>query len=346
MKMECVQRLVKPERGAMKSFTGRKSWLKMFSQLLEFKEKHGHCLVPNRYEKNRSLGYWVSTQRHQYKLMKNNQASLMTPERMQLLESIGFAWVTRDPNHDPWETNFFKLLEYMKQHGNCHIETKKSKLGSWASTQRVEYKRYIQGAHSRMTEKKIKMLEMIGFNWESKRGAAAAKVRKEAKEMDSTQQLQSHEPSYHPHNLVHQRKLNTIHQHSVHSPVRFDEVSNKGFPRHNIYRNSMLIPEHHASNADIAYPRTRYSNFGDHCVNQKRNRILVMPNTLSVSNMKQLATDTIDLGKSTLKFHSQVDTKDDYSSVESAALGLLLFRKSLPPPSLKPTRVEPPKRHF
>jgi len=164
-----------------KSTSSKKMWLKMFSQLVKFKEEHGHILVPNRYIENRSLGYWVSTQRHQYKLMKNNQPSLMNPEREELLNSIGFVWVTRDPHHDPWEQNFLKLLEYVNENGDCNIETKKSKLGSWASTQRVEYKRLLQGLHSRMTERRIRLLEMIGFNWESKRGAAASKVRRESK---------------------------------------------------------------------------------------------------------------------------------------------------------------------
>jgi hypothetical protein len=38
-------------------------WEQMFEKLLNYKEGHGDCLVPNRYEPDPSLGAWVSTQR-------------------------------------------------------------------------------------------------------------------------------------------------------------------------------------------------------------------------------------------------------------------------------------------
>jgi hypothetical protein len=40
-------------------------WQAMYQQLLEFRSKYGHCLVPNRYRENQALGAWVSTQRRQ-----------------------------------------------------------------------------------------------------------------------------------------------------------------------------------------------------------------------------------------------------------------------------------------
>ena len=38
-------------------------WDEIFGRLLRYKEDHGDCLVPNRYEPDPSLGAWVSTQR-------------------------------------------------------------------------------------------------------------------------------------------------------------------------------------------------------------------------------------------------------------------------------------------
>jgi len=43
------------------------SWEAMFQQLVEFKEIHGHCNVPNRWDKNPKLGIWVQHQRHNQK---------------------------------------------------------------------------------------------------------------------------------------------------------------------------------------------------------------------------------------------------------------------------------------
>ena len=95
-------------------------WNDMFDRLLEFKRLHGHCLVPNRYANDPSLGAWVSTQRRHYKMLKSgekNVSSPMTPERASRLASIGFAWATSDPRHVPWETRFKELLEFKREHG-------------------------------------------------------------------------------------------------------------------------------------------------------------------------------------------------------------------------------------
>lgn len=42
-------------------------WENQFLNLLEFKETHGHMLVPKRYDPNPPLGNWVQEQRRQYK---------------------------------------------------------------------------------------------------------------------------------------------------------------------------------------------------------------------------------------------------------------------------------------
>lgn len=47
-----------PRHGALQA-----KWEHMFDRLVDFKEKNGHCLVPNRYSQDTSLGAWVSTQR-------------------------------------------------------------------------------------------------------------------------------------------------------------------------------------------------------------------------------------------------------------------------------------------
>ena len=40
-----------------------KQWQDMFDQLLHFKEKNGHTMVPKRYPENPRLANWVHTQR-------------------------------------------------------------------------------------------------------------------------------------------------------------------------------------------------------------------------------------------------------------------------------------------
>ena len=49
-----------------------------FSELMEFKRSHGHCIVPAAYAANQKLSNWVQTQKRQYKLMKEGRKSQMT----------------------------------------------------------------------------------------------------------------------------------------------------------------------------------------------------------------------------------------------------------------------------
>jgi len=95
-------------------------WDQMFERLVEFKKLHGHCLVPNRYANDPSLGAWVSTQRRHYKILTSGRTDLTTPmnaERASRLANLGFAWSTSDPRHVPWETRFQELLAYKEEHG-------------------------------------------------------------------------------------------------------------------------------------------------------------------------------------------------------------------------------------
>ncbi|MHB1350894.1 MAG: DEAD/DEAH box helicase [Desulfobulbaceae bacterium] len=64
-------------------------WNVRYKQLLEFKQKHGHCKVPYNFPDNPQLGGWVGKQREQRKLNK------LTPERERLLDEIGFLWSVR-----------------------------------------------------------------------------------------------------------------------------------------------------------------------------------------------------------------------------------------------------------
>ena len=96
-------------------------WDNMFDRLLAFKAKHGHCLVPNRYNEDRSLGAWVSTQRRHYKAIESGNPSHdpnpMTEERVSKLREIGFVWATSDPRHTPWNVRFDELREYRERFG-------------------------------------------------------------------------------------------------------------------------------------------------------------------------------------------------------------------------------------
>jgi Helicase associated domain len=67
-------------------------------QLLDFRQKHGHCRVPKRHVENPALGNWVNKQRQEFKRFQSGQKPCaLTPQRIQLLESIGMCWDASAP---------------------------------------------------------------------------------------------------------------------------------------------------------------------------------------------------------------------------------------------------------
>jgi len=66
-------------------------WNTMFQKLEEYKNSQGNCNVPYNYDKDHSLGMWVSSQRKIYKKKTwTGSASGMNTARRKKLEKIGF----------------------------------------------------------------------------------------------------------------------------------------------------------------------------------------------------------------------------------------------------------------
>jgi hypothetical protein len=61
-------------------------WNTQYEKLVEFKRKHGHCLVPQRFQEDVALGMWVSKQR------QFHSKNTIRLDRKVLLDEIGFAW--------------------------------------------------------------------------------------------------------------------------------------------------------------------------------------------------------------------------------------------------------------
>ena len=138
-----------------KPLTGEKYFETMFQALIEYKQEHGDCLVPQRFRENRKLAEWVSEQRMAY-----NREGL-APERVRRLCEIGFEW---DPVNTRWEEMFQQLVEFKKEHNHTNVPQRSGKykeLGTWVRNQRgaKRDKRPI------MVER-AKRLDEIGFVWQ------------------------------------------------------------------------------------------------------------------------------------------------------------------------------------
>lgn len=71
-----------------------KLWDKRFLELQHYKELYGHCLVPQKYAGNPTLGKWVNHQRVAYKKYCEGEKGSrgMSVERIHALEALGFVW--------------------------------------------------------------------------------------------------------------------------------------------------------------------------------------------------------------------------------------------------------------
>lgn len=65
-------------------------WEETFERLVAFRDKHGHCNVPQRWDEDKELGRWVNTQRIHYR-----RGDIKDADRIRRLEEIGFVWNTR-----------------------------------------------------------------------------------------------------------------------------------------------------------------------------------------------------------------------------------------------------------
>jgi ribonuclease HI len=157
----------KVEAGAM---CNNKSWHQNYKKLSEFKRKNGHCLVPSRYEQDKSLGLWVRAQRK----TRNNKK--LHEDRKELLDELGFVWnveqehegkrckklVAFKPRHKNWHQNYKKLFEFKRKSGHCLVPSRYQEdkpLGQWVRAQRKSY------TNNKLQEDRKELLDELGFVW-------------------------------------------------------------------------------------------------------------------------------------------------------------------------------------
>jgi hypothetical protein len=129
-------------------------WNNMFSQLVEYRNKNGHCNVPYNWNQNSKLAKWVSTQR------KRQIQGMLSEDQVQMLQNIGFIWKRHEA---AWNEMYEKLFRYKEVFGDCSVPAEWKvdlKLGRWATTQR---RRKRQG---KLAVDRIRRLDEIGFQWE------------------------------------------------------------------------------------------------------------------------------------------------------------------------------------
>lgn len=140
------------------SFNADARWDELFPQLEEYARTNGHCRVPTS-DRSSDLARFVVHIRSVYRSQKaktlkkdpdadpNNTppdlstSTLLTPERMEALNAIGFEFQMWTVDPMQWESRFQELMEYKREHGNFHVSIRQNAtLSSWCKTQRQRYK--------------------------------------------------------------------------------------------------------------------------------------------------------------------------------------------------------------
>ena len=145
------------------------NWTGKFEELLDFRLKHGHCLVPYTFTENSSLAEWVKRQRYQYKLKNEGKHSALSEDRIAALEALGFVWNSHDA---AWEERWKELHVYKNINSNCNVPSRyvlNPQLAVWVKRQRRQYTFYSSGKSSTMTPYRIEKLEKIGFAWDGRK---------------------------------------------------------------------------------------------------------------------------------------------------------------------------------
>jgi superfamily II DNA or RNA helicase len=106
------------------------NWEEGYGRLTSYKEREGHCRVPQRYEEEGfRLGLWVMVQRR--------NRDTLPEERRQRLDKLGFVF---EPLEARWEEYFRHLMIYKEREGHCRVPQHHGEsgldLGIWVRAQR------------------------------------------------------------------------------------------------------------------------------------------------------------------------------------------------------------------
>eukprot|EP00979_Chaetoceros_neogracilis_P007710 scaffold1641_cov250-Chaetoceros_neogracile.AAC.4 len=135
---------------AFENKIGNEKWNRRFVELVEYKEKNGHCNIPTT---NGSLGQWVMRQRSLFRSKK------LKADRYEKLVGIGLIFEDAKvaSGNVKWNTRFMELEKYKEKNGHCNFPTRNGSLGIWISNQRTVFR------SKELKEDRYEKLLGIGF---------------------------------------------------------------------------------------------------------------------------------------------------------------------------------------
>ncbi|KAL7549959.1 hypothetical protein ACHAWF_013214 [Thalassiosira exigua] len=128
-----------------KPLTHDLKWESMYSKLVDYHSKHGHCYVPWHYESERhgNLGYWVCQMRSSAAGAGTKGYPLSDEKKKKLLK-LGFDFQLKRQlkKHydDKWENTFEEYIKYKAENGGKDPPSNSRGLGNWLKNQRIKWR--------------------------------------------------------------------------------------------------------------------------------------------------------------------------------------------------------------
>lgn len=139
----------------------RQKWMEMYEKLKSHVEQHGTTDISKDTEDDElmALRTWCSTQRSRYSMLQKGQSNNgMTSKKIELLQSIGFAFPAN------WNVMYSKLVAFKKEHGHTRATPQDDEaLAKWLVSQNEVLGRHLQGKSTRLSEDQVMKLMSIGL---------------------------------------------------------------------------------------------------------------------------------------------------------------------------------------
>jgi hypothetical protein len=160
-----------------KSYT----WVERMHQVLEYRQVHGHTLIPKR--DSSGLGIWWSKQRGYYRKHLQHQSTRLKEQQIAILEPI-FAEEfrtnakeqsllrTAQSRSATWWDMYHQVKKAMKEQPcsfhNLSLQTRNNNvhsLSQWIATQRREYSYSSWSSHDKFDTQQLAALEALDAHW-------------------------------------------------------------------------------------------------------------------------------------------------------------------------------------
>ena len=143
-----------------------KKWKEMFDAFIEYKKEHNDPDV-KKTEETMALYNWMMQQRAEYKKLATTGESKLSAMKIQQLNDAGFKFAKRS-RYTKWSDRIKQLKSWKEKNGHLKIPINDPELGEFASRQRTEYTRFLEGhTDIGLTKERVKQLTDMGFIFSS-----------------------------------------------------------------------------------------------------------------------------------------------------------------------------------